>query len=98
MKAGGVIKQQIHELQIECEATALPERLYVNINLLELGATINVGQLALPPGVAVLGDPEAIVVECAEPVVVEEEAAPAALAEAEPEVIGRKKEEAEEEE
>ena len=75
MKAGGVVKQQVHEVEIECEATALPERLYVSINQLEMGGSITVGQLELPPGVVVLGDPEAIVVECVEPVEeVEEEA------------------------
>ncbi len=93
MKAGGVVKQQIHDVEVECEATAIPDRLYVNINHLELGQSISIAQLELPPGIVVLGDPETLVVECVEPVVVEEEA-PAA-AEAEPEVIGRKKEEEE---
>jgi len=96
MKAGGVLKQHLHELEIECEATALPDRLHVSINQLEMGASTSVGQLELPPGVVVFGDPEAIVVECVEPV--EEVEAAAAPVEGEPEVIGRKKEEGEEEE
>lgn len=95
VKAGGVLKQHVHNLEIECEATAIPERLYVNINHLELEQAITVAQLELPPGIVVLGDPEVTVVECTEPVEVEEEA-PVAAAEAEPEVIGRKKEEGEE--
>jgi large subunit ribosomal protein L25 len=97
LKAGGVVKQQVHEIQIECEATALPERLYVNVNQLEMGAAITVAQLEPPPGVVVLGDPETIVVECVEPVEIVEEAV-AAPGEVEPEVIGRKKEEEGEEE
>ncbi len=97
VKAGGVVKQHVHNLEIECEATAIPEKLYVNINHLELEQAITVAQLELPPGIVVLGDPEVTVVECVEPVEIEEEA-PAAAAEAEPEVIGRKKEEGEEEE
>lgn len=95
VKAGGVVKQQVHVLEIECEATAIPEKLYVNINHLELEQAITIAQLELPPGIVVLAEPETVVVECAEPVEIEEEA-PAAAAEAEPEVIGRKKEEGEE--
>jgi len=97
MKAGGVVRHLIHELEIECEATSIPDRLHLSINQLNMGDKITVGQLTLPPGVVVLGDPEAVVVECIEPVVVEE-AEPAEAAEAEPEVIGRKKEEEAEEE
>lgn len=96
LKAGGVVKQLIHELEIECEATAIPEKLHININQLQLGQAITIGQLELPPGIVVLAEPESVVVECTEPVEVVEEAA-AAPAEGEPEVIGKKKEEEEEE-
>jgi large subunit ribosomal protein L25 len=96
LKAGGVVKQLIHELEIECEATAIPDKLHVNINQLQLGQAITIGQLELPPGIVVLAEPESVVVECAEPVEVVEEAA-GAPAEGEPEVIGKKKEEEEEE-
>lgn len=90
-KAGGVIKHVLHQMEIECEATSIPDKLYVNINQLQLGQQITVGQLELPPTVKVLADPEELVVECHEAIeVAEEEAAPAA--EGEPEVIGRKKE------
>ncbi len=93
VKAGGVVKQSIHQLEIECEATAIPDKILVSINQLELGQQITVGQLELPPTVTVLLDPAETVVECHEPVEVEEEAAGAV--EGEPEVIGRKKEEEE---
>jgi large subunit ribosomal protein L25 len=96
LKAGGVVKQLVHELEIECEATAIPEKLNVNINQLQLGQAITIAQLALPPGIVVFADPETVVVECVEPVEIVEEA-PAAAAEGEPEVIGKKKEEEEEE-
>ncbi len=95
LKAGGVVKQLIHELEIECEATAIPEKLYVNINQLQMGQAITIGQMALPPEIVVFAEPETVVVECAEPVEAEEEAA-AAPGEGEPEIIGRKKEEEEE--
>jgi large subunit ribosomal protein L25 len=96
VKAGGIVKHLVHQVEIECEATAIPEKLSVNVNHLELGQSITIGQLELPAGLKVLDDPEAIVVECVEPVE-ELEAAPAEGV-VEPEVIGRKKEEGEEEE
>jgi large subunit ribosomal protein L25 len=94
MKQGGVVKQLIHEVPIECEVTALPEKLYVNINHLNLDDSITIGSLELPPTVTILIEPEMVVVQCAQPVEVEDEGA--AAAPAEPEVIGRKKEEEEE--
>ena len=94
MKQGGVVKQLIHEVPIECEVTALPEKLYVNINHLNLGDSIAIGSLELPPTVTILVEPEMVVVQCVQPVEVEEEGA--AAEPAEPEVIGRKKEEEEE--
>ncbi len=97
LKAGGIVKQMVHEVGVECEATAIPDRLYVNINHLNLGEAITLGTMELPPGVVVQGDPETVVVQCVEPVE-EVEEGPAAAAEGEPEVIGRKKEEGAEEE
>jgi large subunit ribosomal protein L25 len=96
LKAGGVVKQHVHEVDIECEATALPEKLFVNINHLELNGSITIAQINPPAGVVVEGEPETIVVECAEPVEMLEPVAGAG--EAEPEIIGRKKEEEGEEE
>jgi large subunit ribosomal protein L25 len=97
LRMGGVVKQAIHQVEIECEATSIPDRLFVNINHLNMGDKITVAQMELPPNVTILEAPEEIIVECAEPVEVVEEVAGAG-AEAEPEVIGRKKEEEGEEE
>jgi large subunit ribosomal protein L25 len=83
-----VVQHLVHQVEIECLATAIPEKLQVNINHLELLGTITIAQMELPQGVAVLGDPEAIVVQCVEPV--EEVEAEAGTEGAEPEIIGRK--------
>jgi large subunit ribosomal protein L25 len=97
VRAGGVIQHLVHEIEIECLATAIPDKIQLNINHLELKDSITVGQLELPPGVKLLSEPEAIAVQCVEPAVEEEvEAAPTEGAE--PEVIGRKAEEEGEEE
>ncbi len=97
LRQGGVIKQSIHEVPIECEVTSLPDKLLVSVNHLKLGDSIAIGSLELPPTVIVLLDPEMLVVECSEPVEMEEESTGADQV-AEPEVIGRKKEEEGEEE
>lgn len=96
VKAGGVIEHHVHELDVECEATSIPEKVLVSINHLELDQSITVADLKLPENVRVLEDPETIVVHCGVPTEAAEEGE-AAGGEAEPEVIGRKKAEEEEE-
>lgn len=90
--AGGVLDQPIHSLAIECLAISIPESIRVNVNELQIGAAIHVRDLHLPPGVTALGDPAAIVVHVTTP-----QAEPAAGAEAaeqaQPEIIGREREE-----
>ena len=96
---GGVLDQPIHTLNIECLAISLPESIRVNVGELQLGQAIHIRELVLPPGVKALGDPDAIVVQVRAKEVEPEVAAPVEVAEqAEPEVIGRQKPEAEEEE
>jgi large subunit ribosomal protein L25 len=96
---GGVLDQPLHTLHIECLAISVPESIRVNIGELQIDQAIYVRDLKLPEGVAVLNDPDAIVVHVtapvAEPEVAAAAAAPAAET-AEPEVIGRAKAEAEE--
>ena len=97
VKAGGVIGQLLHQVQLECPAGSIPEKLFVNVNHLKLGDTITVAGLELHEGARVLAEPEAVVVQCVEPVL-EEELAPAEAVAGEPEVLGRKKEDEESEE
>lgn len=97
VRSGGIISHHLHTLTIECEVTAIPDKLHVSINHLKLGDAIKVGDLQVGENVKILADADEVVVECVEPVAeVEEEAAEAAPAE--PELIGRKKEEEGEEE
>jgi large subunit ribosomal protein L25 len=94
VRQGGVLRHVIHEVEVTCEATAIPEKVYANVNHLELGGVITVADMETPEGVAVKLDPEAVVVQCVE-VLEEAEEVAGEGAEAEPEVIGRKKEEEE---
>ena len=91
VKEGGVVEQLIHDVEIDCPASAIPEKLDVNINNLKLGDSITVADLELPEGATVLGDAETVVVHCVEPLEVPEEAVAEEVA-GEPEVIGGKEE------
>jgi large subunit ribosomal protein L25 len=96
--AGGLLDQPLHSLEIECQATSIPESIRVNINELQIDQAIYVRDLKLPPGVVALADPDVVVVHVTQKAV-EPEAAPAEVAAetAEPEVIGRQAKEEEEE-
>jgi large subunit ribosomal protein L25 len=97
VREGGVVDQLVHHVNIECPAGSIPEKILVNINNLKLTETIGVTALELPEGARVLGDQEAVVVQCIIPVEKPEEMAGEAMA-VEPEVIGEKKEKEEDEE
>jgi large subunit ribosomal protein L25 len=85
---GGVIELHVHELDIECRATQIPDKIVVNVNDLHLDQSISVADLKPPEGVEFLSDPETVVVACVAPR--DEEDMLSASGGAEPEVIGRK--------
>jgi large subunit ribosomal protein L25 len=87
---GGVLDQPIHSLRIECLAVAVPESIRVNISGLQLGASIHVRDLQLPPDVKALDDADAVVVHVTTPQAEPEAGAAAVGEQAEPEIIGRK--------
>jgi large subunit ribosomal protein L25 len=91
LKAGGVIEHLAHELEIECEALQIPEKIEVQVAELDLDGVIHAGELKLPPGVVLLTDPDQVVVQCVLPQE-ESEGTGAEAGAAEPEVIGRKAE------
>jgi large subunit ribosomal protein L25 len=93
VREGGVVVQLIHEVELACPASVIPEKLHVNINHLALNGSVLLGGLELPEGAKVLAsDMEAVVVECVVPVELPEEGAGEAVP-GEPEVIGAKEEE-----
>ena len=96
-KEGGSVDQPIHELDIICLPTNIPEQIEVDISQMVIGDAVHVADLKLPAGVRTKHDPEAMVLSIVPPMK-EEELEPRA-AEGEPEVISEKKEgEAEKEE
>lgn len=95
-KEGGVVQHSVHELNIDCPVMALPDKLEVNINSLAMNASITASEIGLPEGAKLLTDPEAVIVQCIEPTPEVDEEEAGIAGEAEPEVIGGRKEEDEE--
>jgi len=95
---GGIIEFVLHEVEIDCPAAAVPEKLIVNVNDLHLDQAIHARDLPLPPGASLVDDADLVVVHCIAPHIMEETPA-AGVAEpgaVEPELI-RKEKTAEEE-
>ena len=93
VREGGVVSQLVHEVDIACPASAIPEKLVVNINHLKLNDSVSLGDLELPQGAKLLTpDLEMVVVECVVPQEQSEEGAAEAVP-GEPEVIGEKEKE-----
>jgi large subunit ribosomal protein L25 len=93
--AGGILEQPLHSVHLECLAIEVPDEIPVRVGALELGQSIHVRDLTDLPASAVLKTPlDAVVVHCVKPR--EEAELTATPGPAEPEVIGKKKEDAEE--
>ena len=91
---GGVVEQIMTELNISCAADSIPESIEIDVSSFEVGSTMHVGEIVLPPGAEVLDDLERTVISVVVPTVptateaASEEAAPeteAASEEAAPE-------------
>lgn len=89
---GGVLQQIISAVTIECLVTAIPDEIRQSVAEMKLGDHLTAGQLTLPQGAALKGNPEAIIATVS--LIIEAEEAPAAVeGPAEPEVLTAKKEE-----
>lgn len=100
---GGVLDQTLRELEIEVDPSSIPDHIEFDVTNMVIGDSVHVSDLKVPDGVRVQDDPETSVAVLAAPRAVIEEAAAVvepvegeAGAVAEPEVIGRGKEDEEE--
>lgn len=97
LSEGGVLHQELVELEVECPAVQIPENIRVDVSGLELHQVLYVKDVKLEAGLKVLSDSESVVAMVREPSAKAEaapEAAPteaAAAAAAEPEVITKGK-------
>ncbi|MBK1833435.1 50S ribosomal protein L25 [Roseibacillus ishigakijimensis] len=67
LKAGGVLEQQLHSIDVTCLPKDLPETLGADISELEIGDSLHVSDLNLPEGVSVDVDAELVVALIAAP-------------------------------
>ena len=58
-QASGMVDQIIHRLPVRAKSADIPVEVVADISDLEVGTSLRVGDIALPDGVAVAGDPEA---------------------------------------
>ena len=93
---GGVVEQNIHDIEIECPAGKIPPHLSLDVSDLGIGDQLHASDIELPEGARIIEGPGTIVATCQAPRLEEEpveaeEAAPVAES-GEPEVITRRKE------
>jgi large subunit ribosomal protein L25 len=101
VKAGGMLEESVREVTVKGVVTAIPEHLVMDITELDMNETLKVADLQVPEGIEVLADADDVLCSVLPPrkVEVEEgaegEEAAEAVAAAEPELVGRKEDEAE---
>ena len=95
-KEGGVVEHLLHELEIEATVQSLVDRIEVSVNELQVNQSMTIGDLQdVPDGVTIVTDAKTTVVQCMVPIERPDEDDVAAATGAEPELIGRKESEEE---
>jgi large subunit ribosomal protein L25 len=61
IEPGGLLDQQMVRLAVEAEATQIPQAIEVDVEGMEIGAAVHAGDLALPQGVTLVAEPDALV-------------------------------------
>ena len=87
----GVLTQVVAELEVNCVVTNIPDAIRHNISEMGLDSVLHLKDIKLPEGVTALQDPELILATVKE-IEDEDATADADATSAEPEVIGKKKE------
>jgi large subunit ribosomal protein L25 len=89
----GILNLVLHELDVSCLPTLIPERIDADVTALMIGDVLTVAELRALEGVRILNDPGQAVVTVAPPRAEEVVApvAPAAPTTAEPEVLTERK-------
>ena len=96
VSGGGVLIFPVQELLVSGLPDDIPERYQVNIESLEIGNILRLKDLTPPPKCTFVGDPEMVIISIAQKREEIPVAAPVEAQPAQPEVIGKKKEETEE--
>jgi large subunit ribosomal protein L25 len=75
---GGILEHSLREIALECLPRSIPASIEVDVSNMEVGDVIHVRDLALPPGVSLVSDPDLGVVHVALPAAEETPTAAAA--------------------
>ncbi len=95
---GGVLRQEMNDIEVECLVTSIPEHIRVNVSDVALDQVLYVKDLQLGAGITATSDADSVVATVRLPLVQAEttDAAPVEGASTEPEVIAKGKEDKEE--
>jgi large subunit ribosomal protein L25 len=69
VREGGIADQDLYQLNVEAEVTAVPEAVEADVSGLNIGDVLRVGDLKAPNGAVILDDLEAAVVSVVAPAV-----------------------------
>jgi len=67
IQSGGVLDQQIVQVTVEAEATNIPQSIEINVEGMEVGASVHASDLTLPRGVTLQVEPETLVLHVLAP-------------------------------
>ena len=67
VKAGGLVEQYVHAIEITCLPNDLPETIEVDISHLEIGASLHIGDIKLPAGVRATHAADVVVAHIGKP-------------------------------
>jgi large subunit ribosomal protein L25 len=97
--SGGILDHHLHSITLECLAIQIPDGIPVKIADLQIGQAIHVSELELPPNTVVKNEPETVVVQVKQALETDGTAGEGPEAgPTEPELVGRKVKETDEEE
>ena len=75
VKAGGLIEQYVHAVEITCLPNDLPETIEVDISHLQVGDSLHIGDITFPAGVRATHAAEVVVAHLGKPAAAVSEAA-----------------------
>jgi large subunit ribosomal protein L25 len=67
VKAGGLVEQYVHAIEILCLPNDLPETIEVDISALEVGASLHIGDIKFPSGVRATHAADVVVAHIGKP-------------------------------
>ena len=73
VKAGGVLNQNLTELELSCLPSHIPQNIEIDVSSLNIGDTLRVESIQLDETLEMVGDPELLIASVTLPTKVEEE-------------------------